>query len=357
MTDPEKKRQDSQSKTETTAPLVFISHDNRDAKLAEAFSELLKSASMSMLKSFRSSDKHGTEGIQYGDEWYKRLMENLDKASDVVCLFTKQSLGRPWILFEAGVAKGKLATPVHGLALGVTLDKVSKGPFFQFQNCQDDEDGLTGLIMQLLKRIPNAEPTPESVGTHVATFRDKAKTLLKKSGASEGDGDPEDNETSAAQLFEEIKVMVRDIPSTVESRLEGVSRVMGKRRLLQLNPEMLEKMMHVSPHQSPDPALPILIMVSMFRDEAPWLYELGVDVYRTYVGSQKSSFRESVRRFQSVIEMISHGPLGELFIRSKEMYIMVREIERFLEMTLDRMMDEPVRRRHMLNREVDDSDS
>ena len=40
-------------------PLVFISHDARDADLAEAFSKLLKSVSAGMIKTFRSSDKRG----------------------------------------------------------------------------------------------------------------------------------------------------------------------------------------------------------------------------------------------------------------------------------------------------------
>jgi hypothetical protein len=45
-----------------TAPLVFISHDARDAELAGAFSKLLKSVSAGMIKTFRPSDKKGTEG-------------------------------------------------------------------------------------------------------------------------------------------------------------------------------------------------------------------------------------------------------------------------------------------------------
>ena len=84
--------------------MVFVSHDGRDADLAEAFSKLLKSVSAGMIKTFRSSDKKGTDGIDFSDEWYKRLMAKLQSTSDVVCLFTERSLDRPWILFEAGVA-------------------------------------------------------------------------------------------------------------------------------------------------------------------------------------------------------------------------------------------------------------
>jgi len=121
----------------TSSPLVFISHDTRDAELAEAFGKLLKSVSAGMIKTFRSSDKKGNEGIDFGDDWYKRLMTKLQSTSDVICLFTERSLDRPWILFEAGVAKGKLSTPVVGIALGVPLSRVSTGPFYQFQNMDD----------------------------------------------------------------------------------------------------------------------------------------------------------------------------------------------------------------------------
>lgn len=126
--------------TKATNPLVFISHDTRDAELAEAFSALLKSVSAGVLKSFRSSDKKGNQGIEYGIEWYPEIIKNIQCASDVVCLLTKRSIDRPWLLFEAGMAKGKLDTPILGVALGVELKDVSSGPFAQFQNCADDED-------------------------------------------------------------------------------------------------------------------------------------------------------------------------------------------------------------------------
>jgi hypothetical protein len=132
-------------------PLIFISHDTRDAELAEAFGKLLKSVSAGMIKTFRSSDKKGTDGIDFGDEWYKRLMAKLQSTSDVVCLFTERSLERPWILFEAGVAKGKLNTLAVGVACGVPLSRVSAGPFYQFQNMDDSEADVTKLVHQLAR--------------------------------------------------------------------------------------------------------------------------------------------------------------------------------------------------------------
>src|SRR5579863_6947882 len=162
-----------------STPLVFISHDARDAELAEAFSKLLKSVSAGIIKTFRSSDKKGTEGIDFGDEWYKRLMEKLQSTSDVVCLFTERSLERPWILFEAGVAKGKLNTPVVGIALGGPLSLVRTGPFYQFQNMDDSEGDLTKLIGQLARRVPGLELDGDVVKVQIGTFKMTATTILK----------------------------------------------------------------------------------------------------------------------------------------------------------------------------------
>ena len=74
------------------SPYIFLSHDTRDADLAEAFSKLLSSVTAGVLKCFRSSDKRGVQGIEYGVEWFPELMKRLQEASDVVCLLTENSV-------------------------------------------------------------------------------------------------------------------------------------------------------------------------------------------------------------------------------------------------------------------------
>jgi hypothetical protein len=330
--------QSSGTKAAEGMPLIFISHDSRDAELAESFSRLLRSVSAGMLKSFRSSDRHGIEGIQYGDEWYKRLMERLADASDVVCLFTKRSLNRPWILFEAGVAKGKLDTPVHGVALGVPLDKVSTGPFYQFQNCQDDEDGLTGLVLQLLKKIPNAEPDNDAIALQVKSFKANVEDILARLDGGDIDAEPENAEvesTSGAKLFEEIKVMVRDLPSNLEDRL---SENMGpfRRRLRRFHPMMFEEFMHMMPMKSPDPYLGLLIMASLLREDFPWIYELAMDAYRAARDGRKRIAEESLQRFRHVLEFTMHHPMmHEMFMSTKEGHMFIREFGHALEQAID----------------------
>ncbi|MDO8586007.1 MAG: toll/interleukin-1 receptor domain-containing protein [Armatimonadota bacterium] len=348
MTEPEESqttaRADSRKPTNEGVPLVFISHDSRDADLADAFSRLLKSVSAGTLKSFRSSDRGGTEGIQYGDEWYRRLMEKLADASDVVCLFTKRSLNRPWILFEAGVAKGKLDTPVHGIALGMSLSQVSTGPFYQFRNCQDDVEGLTGLVMQLLQRIPNTDPDEEAVALQVQAFKKQVDEILLSIDAESPEPStkkPESSETSVAKLFEEIKVMVRDLPSNVEDRLADGAGLLRGRRSRRFDPMMMEKMIEMMSGDSRDPYLGILIMASLVRDDIPWVYELGLEAYRASKGSRKSAAREALMRFRHAIEMMTHGPFFEEFMMrsSKEGHMMMRDLDHLADRMVHRCLE------------------
>ncbi len=179
-----KEGSEERSRRPAIGPLVFISHDSRDGDLAEALSKLLSSVSAGMLKTFRSSDHKGVQGIDYGVEWYPELMRKLDAASDVVCLLTARSLGRPWILYEAGVAKGKLDIPVHGLALGVPLARVSTGPFAQFHNCDDNADSLAKLVEQLVRRLPHADPDHDTVMGQVDLFKTKVEVILAEQEAA-----------------------------------------------------------------------------------------------------------------------------------------------------------------------------
>jgi hypothetical protein len=161
-------------------PLIFISHDSRDADLAEAFSRLLSSVSAGALKSFRSSDRKGAQGIEYGKQWYLEIESKLKSASDVVCLLTQRSVDRPWILYEAGIAKGKSKRPVLIIALGVPVELASTGPFAQFQNSDDHEDSLMKLVTQLVRKVPGLDPDNNTIKKQVRAFKKQASKALAK---------------------------------------------------------------------------------------------------------------------------------------------------------------------------------
>lgn len=323
--------------------LVFISHDSRDADLAEAFANLLSDVSAGTLKSFRSSDKKGTSGIEFGTEWYKAIMSQLGDATDVVALLTQHSIDRPWILYEAGVAKGKLDTNVLGIALGVPLDKVSSGPFGQFQNCGDDEDSLTKLVIQLIRRNPDASPREEAVRMQVQVFLQGVKSLLNSKGKSAGQTGADDS--NVAKLFEEVKVMVRELPERVDDRVRSATKRGGLRRGRRLHPMMFEELLfHPALRESnKGPASAWLLFISAMREDFPWLYELGMELYHALRSNNSKAVAEARRNLLAVLDITTHGPLFHEMYRpdDEELFFMVKHlpqmVERFLERTATRL--------------------
>jgi hypothetical protein len=176
-------RKSTRSKPRPRRPLVFISHDSRDAAVADAFRDLIKNVSSGLLECFQSSDRSFDDGIPIGAEWFPHVLERLDAASDVVCLLTVRSVDRPWILYEAGIATGKSGTPVQAIALGVPAADASKGPFGQFQLCDGSEQSLTRLVMQLVRRIPEAQPQERFIGAQVKAFMERIAPALEQASA------------------------------------------------------------------------------------------------------------------------------------------------------------------------------
>ena len=336
----------------SNSPLIFISHDARDADLAEAFSKLLKSVSAGMIKTFRSSDKKGTEGIDFGEEWYKRLMTQLQSTSDVVCLFTERSIDRPWILFEAGVAKGKLNTPVVGVALGISLSRISAGPFYQFHNMEDSEDDLIKLVRQLAKRVSGLEIDDDVVKTQVAAFKKTEAEILKRLGSSQSQKENKNmaEESPVAKLVEEMKAL----PSRVAERLVEVEYSSTRRReIRRISPMMLEEMVHMAGR--PGDPVAILMAASLVREDAPWLYELAMEVYRSVKSGDPEMIANEIERLERFSEIMMNGPFMEEFARKdKGTYMFLMEFPRMLHHLLARTFDEqsPVVRRHLQRKKL-----
>jgi hypothetical protein len=317
-------------------PLVFISHDTRDAELAEAFSQLLSNSSMGILESFRSSDKKGTQGIEYGTLWYEEIFKKLNEASDVVCLLTNHSIDRPWILYEAGIAIGKSGTPLIGVALGIPLNKANNGPFAQFQNCSDDLDSLTKLVSSLVKKIPNAKPIDEVIKGQVLQFLEKVKPILDREPeiATDNSQDkPLVEDTQVAKLFEEIKIMFQDLPSRIEKNDSN----RGNKGMRKMHPIMLEEFLHFSKDES----LGFIMVISLFRNDIPWIYDVGMDVLKNLKATKSLKERHSiVHDFEIMLERSIHNPyFEEMIMRNKEDFRIYHELPHLLMKTLYRILE------------------
>ena len=314
------------------SPLVFISHDTRDGDLAEAFGNLLTDASGGFLQSFRSSDRKGTSGIEFGAEWYGAIMSKLDSATDVVALLTPHSLDRPWILYETGVAKGKLDATVLGLALGIPLEGANSGPFAQFQNCADDEDSLTKLVLQLIRRNPTAQPREEAVRRQVQAFQASVKSIVEKRPKRPVPPAKVD-ENAVAKMFEEVKALVRGLPEKVGSRFEdGAS---GRKRRFMRFPLIAEDCLDHFLRDGEEQAIAYTLIFSMFRDEAPWFYELGMRLANAIEDGEVRQTRRAHRALVLGTKMALHGPLAHMHRMERddgpELDFVIRRVVDFVE--------------------------
>lgn len=228
--------QESSSSPPARRPLVFISHDSRDAFLGRAFADLLKGVTGGALRTFCSADARGAAGIEFGVEWYPKIISKLEEATDVVVLLTPKSLDRSWIMFEAGVARGIGKAHIFAVTVGVDAEQTTSGPFYLFQNCGAEEKALKQLVKQLIARNLQSEPLGRAVKLQVRDFRGKIDAWTRK-------------------------------------RQNESSRLLG--------PKLLTEFPLYPPGGKGEyDCTGWLMLIGTLRDELPWFFELGLELHR-----------------------------------------------------------------------------
>jgi hypothetical protein len=302
-------------------PLIFISHDSRDADVAEAFEELISGASGGTLRVFRSSDRRGPSGIEYGAEWFNTIMERLNEASCVVALLTRNSLNRPWILYEAGVARGRHDARVFGVAIGIPIGEASTGPFLQFHNSSDDEDSLARVLVQLIKQAhPSANPPDASVRLNVRQFRERIRDAIGR--------EPDESEqggvdlATLGKLVEEVKLAVEALSETGQK---------GRSPSRRFNRFILDELLDRRGIGSRADGW--LLFLSFTRDDFPWLYEPGMEFYRALKSRSPMAQRRAFNSLMGLLAQVSESHLLEMISDPREFeesYFLLRRLPDYL---------------------------
>lgn len=120
---------------------------------------------------------------------------------------------------------------------------------------------------------------------------------------------------------------------------------MRRRRMRRFHPMMLEELMHMS--GDPGDPVGILMAPSVVRDDAPWLYELAMEVYRAMKSGDPGALEFEMARLQRFSEFTMRGPFLAEFgmLGGKESHMFLMEFPRML----DRMP------RHTLERKPPDN--
>ena len=70
------------------------------------------------------------------------------------------------------------------------------------------------------------------------------------------------------------------------------------------------------------------MLISVFRNDFPWLYEIGLETYRELKSSKsKDEKQKSIMKYMEIIEFTSHHPLiNEFYGKSEDNYLQNEEL-------------------------------
>ncbi len=203
------------------------------------------------------------------------------------------------------------------------------GPFAQFQNCEATEESLTTVVIKLIERNPNARPRAQAVKKQVQAFLEEIAPLLKQRSGDEGETQEEMDATAVAKVFEEVKVMFRDLPARVESELRDHG-VLRKRN--RFHPMMIEEVFHMAQfEEGDDPSVPWLLLASVLRDEVPWVAESAFEVYRAVQAGNTESIVRAKRNVQTILRLMRHSKFFHRFGRDDDSFFILRHLPEMIE--------------------------
>jgi hypothetical protein len=248
-------------------------------------------------------------------------------------------MSSPWIHFEAGaLAKRMQEGRVIPLLLDIEFKDIS-GPLTQFQAKKAERDGVLGVV----NAINELSQTKVSETLLPKQFEALWPALEKKINEIPKTQLPAKQQRPQPEVLEELVASIRGLDIRVRETIEEHPSM--KRRRGRFHPMMVMELHHFSKeimHGANDP-LRLLMLLSVVKDELPWLYELGVDAYQQTARDMPNAKKARQRVF-SALKMLRHGPWFEMF-ENKETHMVFRELENFA-MEFSDMEDSGVKKAH-----------
>ncbi len=143
----------------------FISHYNGDRDIADVLSEMLRRITLNQIQPWFSSDSSEIGGFKPGDMWFGKILERISQSRAVVTIITPNSINRPWIYYESGMAQSLDNCEVIPICVGIKRDTLS-APLNMYQCYQiSDYRSLKEFTSKLLSKfqIPFDEEMAKSI--------------------------------------------------------------------------------------------------------------------------------------------------------------------------------------------------
>jgi hypothetical protein len=201
------------------------------------------------------------------------------------------------------------------------------GPLAQFQAKKVDRTGLSEVIQSLNQVAPN--PIAED---RVNQLFDALWPELEKKVASIPTASaPAKHARPQPEILEELVTSVRSLDARFREVAEEGPRGL-RHRSRRFHPMMLHELGRMFGGKRGDPIV-LLLLASMFRDDMPWMYELGIEAYRMAKDGTPEEATAARKRFQKAGELMRKGPFGseEMGFDPHMMHVMMREMDHLFE--------------------------
>ncbi len=243
--------------------------------------------------------------IESGKRWSVEVAKELENCNFGILCVTRENLNSPWILFEAGaLAKSMQDGRVVPLLLDLDFKEIS-GPLAQFQAKKADSEGIRQLLLDLNK----ASPAPVPDATLDTLLQAVLGKLEEEIAAVPKSANAVKHKRPDGEILEELVSSVRSVEMRVRDVMDD-DLPFRKRRRPRFHPMMIHEMMYKSSEGPSDP-INLLIAGSFLKDDAPWIYELALEAYRSFRSRKAGESQTAIRRFLDAIDALQNGPFSE----------------------------------------------
>lgn len=273
--------------------------------------------------------------IEAGQRWADQVAKELEACNFGILCVTRENVDSPWVLFEAGaLAKSMQGSRVIPLLLGLEFRDIT-GPLAQFQAKKIDKTGLFEVVQSLNQSSPN--PVPESRVSQL--FDALWPELEKKATAIPAPAGTAKHARPQPEILEELVASIRTLEGKFREVVDDGPRP-SRFRWRRYHPMMIHELSRMLSSKRGDP-IALLIMASMFRDDVPWMYELGVEAYHIAKDGSPEDAIAARRRFLKAADLMRRGHFSpdEIGFDTKFLHMMIRDLDHMLELDPESEVD------------------
>ncbi len=261
--------------------------------------------------------------ISAGDRWAEEVAKELELSNFGIVCTTRENVNSSWVLFEAGaLAKSMEGSKVIPLLLDLDFRDIT-GPLAQFQAKKVEKKGLSEIVSSINKVGEHSVPEGRAGQLFEALWPDFEKTIRAIPDSSR----TAKHIRSQAEVLEELVASVRSLDSRFREIADETPQTTRKKKRFQnrIYADLTSML-----GEKPGDPVSLLVAVSAFREELPFLYELGVSVYKAaQTGSPLEVKRANLHLVRAMEVLESGFPLEELGVDPMTFHLLSRGIRRY----------------------------